>query len=363
VQGAKDRLPIFGALINQHLCHRLTKKKKYVRQKSYQHPALVKQSCLIFSMGLNSMDLSSYASCVLSFADCTYAEPLPMIVLQREARALIDRHPEVKFACIPGHTKFSGYAAHIGYFKFLDFQRGNEIGEAKGSGNYVPIQFFDLNEMKVASGDRPYAEIIEEKASELALILTQQRSGEVFIALQYSIREMMRNSIEHSLGDRVVFLGQYWPTKHEAEIVLCDDGCGVSETLRTTEEVQSDKKGLPLALRPSISGVTEFEKSHQDEPYRNSGFGLYVTSRLCSEQGVFRIISGNAGLTRRGDVLTPHDWRFNGTCIQMKIRTDGLADVEGRIKSIVDEGERELAAAGHEREASSASKSISPLVC
>jgi hypothetical protein len=258
----------------------------------------------------------------------------------------MDCHPIVQFSCRPARTNFNGSTNHIAYLKFWGFQRGNEIGDAKGSGNYVPIQVFDLTKMKVALGDRPYAEIIEEKASELALILTQQRSGEVFIALQYSIREMMRNSIEHSLGDRVVFLGQYWPTKHEAEIVLCDDGCGVSETLRTTEEVQSDKKGLPLALRPSISGVTEFEKSHQDEPYRNSGFGLYVTSRLCSEQGVFRIISGNAGLTRRGDVLTPHDWRFNGTCIQMKIRTDGLADVEGRIKSIVDEGERELAAAG-----------------
>lgn len=46
----------------------------------------------------------------------------------------------------------------------------------------------------------------------------------------------------------------------------------------------------------------------------------------------------------------------------MKIRTDGLADVEGRINSIVDEGERELAAVGLEREASSASKSISPLI-
>lgn len=308
------------------------------------------------------MDLSSYARCVLSFADCTYAEPLPMIVLQREVCALIDRHPEVKFACKPGHTKFRGYADHIGYFKFLGFEGGNEIGEAKGSGNYVPIQVFDLNEMKVASGDRPYGEIIEEKASELAHILTQQGSGEVFKALQFSIREMMRNSIEHSLGGKVVFLGQYWPTKHEAEIVLCDDGCGVSKTLRTTQVVQSDKEGLSLALRPGISGVTEFEKSHQDEPYRNSGFGLYVTSRLCSERGVFRIISGNAGLTLGGDDPTLHDWQFNGTSIQMKIRTDGLADVEGRIKSIVDEGERELAAVGLERKASSASKSISPLV-
>ena len=242
------------------------------------------------------------------------------------------------------------------------FEKNIPRNGCKTHSNYAPIQVFDLNKMKEASGDRPYGEIIEEKASELAHILTQKRDGEVFIALQYSIREMMRNSIEHSLGGRAVFLGQYWPTKHVAEIVLCDDGHGVSETLRDTEDVPTDNDGLTLSLRPGISGVTEFEKSYQNHDYRNSGFGLYVTSRLCSERGVFRIISGDAGLTLADGVQTLHDWRFSGTCIQLKIRTDGLADVAGRIRSIVEEGEKELEEAGVGSEASSASKSISPWV-
>lgn len=136
-----------------------------------------------------------------------------MLLLGREIRTLKKNNPEIHLVCRSRSTQFRGYADHMGFFKYCGFNRGNHVGEALGSNTYLPIHVFDMDDWKAASGDRPYAEIVEEKSSELAHVLTQERNGGLFTAVQYSLREMMRNSVGHSFGDLLVVFAQYWPAK------------------------------------------------------------------------------------------------------------------------------------------------------
>lgn len=263
-----------------------------------------------------------------------------MISLASDFRYLKDKFPDVEYICTSSDTPFRGYADHIGYFRFLGFARGNYVGDASGSGNYVPIHLFNINKIKADSGDGPYGKIVGEKAFELARLLTQTENGGAFISIEYALREMLRNAVEHSLGSKMAILGQFWPSKDIAEIVICDNGVGITETLKEHYALESDFDALEKAILPGVTGTSDLERKHQNPYYRNSGFGLYTTSKFCSERGVFRIISGNAGITLQANNSRRQSWRFDGTCIQIKIRTDDLENAATRIQSIIDEGEK-----------------------
>jgi hypothetical protein len=176
---------------------------------------------------LSSIQLSADEECAIHFSSCEFGEPLPMLILGREIRNLIRNNRGSKITAYSKPTSFRGYADHVGFFRYCGFQRGNEPGQALGSPNYIPITFLDIDDLKQASGDRPYAEIMVEKAAELTKVLMQEDNGPVFDVISYSIREMLRNAAEHSQSSVVVIFGQFWPQKHRAEIALFDAGIGI----------------------------------------------------------------------------------------------------------------------------------------
>jgi hypothetical protein len=194
----------------------------------------------------------------------------------------------------------------------------------------------------------------------MASVLTQSSTSGAFVAIQYALREMLRNSVEHSMCDKIVLFGQFWPAKNRAEIVIHDDGVGVRRAITESGENSADTtmEALQLALTAGVSGVSEAEKRHQHESWRNSGFGLYVTSRFCAERGFFRLISGDCGLTVNKNGPTQHDWRFEGTCLQMKIDTSDLDRAGDRILEIVKEGEADASESGVPKPASKSSKTV-----
>lgn len=279
-----------------------------------------------------------------------------MIALASDLRNLKTRFPDVRYVCRTTETAFRGYADHIGYFRFLGFSRGNHIGDASGSKNYVPIHLFDLDKLKINSGDEPYGKIVSEESLKLAEVLTQSNKGGVFVAVEYAIREVLRNAVEHGLGSKAALLGQYWPKREVAEIVICDNGVGIAETLKGQYDTENTLDALSLSLKPGVSGTSDIEREHQNPYFRNSGFGLYTTSTFCAEHGLFRVISTDAGVTRQSNNLKRHNWSFDGTCVQMKIRTNDLNDSAAEIQRIIEVGEAEI---GTHLSASTASKQTS----
>lgn len=320
-------------------------------------PSRITTVSSVLGLGLSSISLSENEDCEIYFSDCQFGEPLPMLILGREIRSLVRNNRGSKITAYSRPNAFRGYADHVGFFRYCGFQRGNEPGEAFGSPNYIPITVLDLDDLKQASGDRPYAEIMIEKAYELTQVLMQQDSGQVFEIISYSIREMLRNAAEHSRSSVVVVFGQYWPARHRAEIALFDAGIGINASLSEAEIVDgtSDREALLKAVQPGITSVSEAERAYQDETFRNSGFGLYVTSKFFSEVGHFRLISGNEGLTLSATGALHHPWKFDGTCIQMSCDLRRMVGSIDRIAEIIKEGE---AATNGTALASSASKKI-----
>jgi hypothetical protein len=303
------------------------------------------------------LDLSDFKKCDVVFSHCNFGTPLPMLLLGLHIRALQRNNRHVKFTYWTRNGNFRGYADHIGFFRFCGIDRGNQIGEAHGGNGYQPIRLFDLNSLREAAGEEPYAIIAQDKANELAGILTQNYASDLFQALQYSLREIIRNSMEHSQGGVLGYLAQYWPKLDKAELAVFDTGVGIGATLREVEELKdiSDAEALQNALKPGVTSVSLAERAYQHPDARNSGFGLYLTSKVCADSGHLRVLSGSKGITCNAAGTTVHDWAFEGTCVQMSIQPSKVVGFASRFKDMVEEGQ---AIAGDENPASSYSKVI-----
>ena len=71
---------------------------------------------------------------------------------------------------------------------------------------------------------------------------------------------------------------------------------------------------------------------------QNSGYGLYMTSRVCRQAGSFSLYSGTAGLKLglNAKVDIPSDLR--GTAVQLIMDTRMMAGLEGRLAQFTREG-------------------------
>ncbi|MFT5867327.1 MAG: hypothetical protein ACI82I_003087, partial [Gammaproteobacteria bacterium] len=117
----------------------------------------------------------------------------------------------------------------------------------------------------------------------------------------------------------------------------------------------SDLAAIMKSMEPGVTGVSTAEREFQDETFRNSGFGLYVTSKFFSEVGFFRILSGDSAVTVNSNGVSEHTWSFQGTCILMSCDLTKMDGAGERILKIIEEGEE---ASGGLIEASTASKRI-----
>lgn len=86
---------------------------------------------------------------------------------------------------------------------------------------------------------------------------------------------------------------------------------------------------------PAVSG-TAFKGARRQPkgPWANSGFGLYMTNRICRNGGTFFIASGDTGilLTSRGEGKRVFPAQFNGTAVRMVIRTKQLLELDKALE-------------------------------
>jgi len=183
---------------------------------------------------------------------------------------------------------------------------------------------------------------VDERSEQLASVLTRKHTGQVFETLQYAIREIFRNALEHSNGSNAVFLGQFWPKKNEAEIVVADDGVGVAENIYDNEfvDVANNLGAIKVALMPGISGVSRADRVNQDTIWRNSGFGLYVVSRLAARFGRFCIVSNGDYLELTRGKQTHRKYPLSGTAVGIRIVIDEASRSSDFIRRTIEEGER-----------------------
>ena len=221
-----------------------------------------------------------------------------------------------------------GYAAFMGFFDSFDFPVGNAHGGDPGR-TYLPVTFRNVSELlQDATHD---GERIEDISRDLARQFLRVSSGEMFAAVAYSFREMIRNVVEHSESKRIGYCAQYWPKNDIVEIAIVDTGIGLRTSLSENPQLKatSDRDAILMALAPGVSGKM-YNGAHikEDDIWQNSGFGLYMNYRLSNEGGDFFICSGKAGLYRRKNESDNKyfDTDFPGTIVRLRLSKRQLLD-------------------------------------
>jgi anti-sigma regulatory factor (Ser/Thr protein kinase) len=154
----------------------------------------------------------------------------------------------------------------------------------------------------------------------MATVLSQGESGEVEITLAYSLREILRNVVEHANADDIWYSAQYWPNKRLVELSILDQGRGIKVALSRNPHlsVRSDEEAIRLSLLPGISGVAfDGKVQKRNDEWANSGYGLFMTSQLCTRGGNFMLCSGEVSLLIEGGDETLLQSGFNGTAIRI----------------------------------------------
>ncbi len=280
---------------------------------------------------------------VVDFAQMGRIEPFSMLYV---AKILRDYSAINNNGCIwCKNYQDKEYAAHMGFFKAFQIDYGKEPGEAFGSNTYLPVTSWNLSDIKKEARDNmePEQQIIEKRSKELAERLTQQEDGNLVETVIYSLREILRNILEHSDSSDLWYCAQYWPKYQKAEIAILDSGKGIKKSLSGNPflKITSHSDAIQQALLPGISGkVFKRRRVNKKDPWRNSGFGLYMTSRLCRNGGEFFICSGDHGilLNERGKKHSQLKHYFKGTALKMVLSTERLSSLSEMLETYRKDG-------------------------
>ncbi|MFM9891374.1 hypothetical protein [Achromobacter xylosoxidans] len=269
-----------------------------------------------------------------------HVEPFTMAYVSAEIKRFSEIEGRgVSFTNYQHHT----FAAHMGFFHAAGVNFGNQPGQAKGSSTYIPLTILRTKDLeaKAHSEYEPVGNIIESESTKLAKVLLQKDDGELVDALTFSLREIMRNVVEHSQSEVLEFCAQYWPTKSKVELVVLDSGVGVKESLSKNPYlvIENDRDAIHLALMPAVSGkMFQGVKRQSNNVWQNSGFGLYMTNRLCRNGGSFFICSGQSGILLNGAGKKDLETSFSGTALRLVLNTTTIGNLATSLERYKREG-------------------------
>ena len=291
---------------------------------------------------LNDVQITDNDSSIcLDFGSMGRVEPLGMMYFAASLKSyreqLKSSRPDVTFRAVgyEGHD----YPAHMGFFRMFGLKFGKNPDDASGGSRYEPIRFLDLREIEQSAADK-YQDVhdaIEERSQGLAKLLVQGNQPELVETLGYSLREIIRNSLEHARVGGLWYCAQYWPARDLVELALLDQGVGIRSSLARNPhlDLASDEDALRQALRPGISGVAfKGAKKRRDDAWQNSGFGLYMTSRLAGRDGEFFIGSGSAGLALSRGKESVAPFKLQGTGISIRFRPSKVAGLRASLDEL-----------------------------
>lgn len=276
------------------------------------------------------------------FSRMSHTEPFGLLLLSDTISRFKSSQTFGESMCC-NHERHT-YQGIMGFFRAAGFNYGHAPGEAGGGANYLPITHLSVENIRQKADAQFKHEgvIIEEHAQRMAMILTRQECGDLCEALTYALREVIRNVLEHSGADEVRFCAQHWPTKNRVHLAILDRGMGIRASLKRNPHltIQSHLDALKLCLMPGVSGrMFAGVRRRRDDVWQNSGYGLYMTSRLAIAGGNFWIMSGrNAyGITStavRELTISP----FSGTALRISFDTTQLAQMQTKLARFQKDG-------------------------
>ncbi len=264
---------------------------------------------------------------VFDFENAGKVEPFTLLFLSSEIKHFRDYRPERKFSGV--NIKKMQEAADMGFFRAIGIEYGDADPNWEKSLTAIPIKIFYCNNI-IKDADKigkPVGEYLTGRATTLSHILTRTDSGDLFDTLQYSIREILRNVVEHSESNQFGFCAQHWPERKKVSLAILDRGIGLKQSLMQNPylSVLNDTDAVKLAIQPGISGKAYAGvKADESNIWANSGYGLYMTSQICKMGGSFVLTSGSKGIFLSETHKRVFDIRSQGTALNLTLSTDKL---------------------------------------
>lgn len=280
---------------------------------------------------------------IIDFSSMGRIEPFAMVYVAKIIREFNKNNPQTRTLCCGFENK--QYAANMAFFRAFGLRHGREPSCTVGNDRFVPFTILRVRTIVGEASNEWLAEqeIIEKRSERLAQILTQQDTSDLVDALTFSIRETMRNVFEHSKSKTIEYCAQYWPTYHKVEIAIADSGIGLMASLKENPYVQvrCDADAIQQALMPAISSKNyNGVRVDRNDPWHNSGYGLYMINRLCRLGGSFIICSGSHGI--KLDASGKEHFNLNhvckGTAVRMVLNTGRIASLSVMLSQFREEG-------------------------
>ncbi len=281
---------------------------------------------------------------LIDFNEMGRIEPFTMVYVANHIRDFNRRNSETtSVSCIGYHDK--NYAASMAFFRAFGLRHGREPNCKDGNDRFVPFTILRIQTILDEAIKELGSEqnVIERRSEHLAKILSQEESGNLVDALTYSIREVMRNVFEHSQSRSVEYCAQFWPSYNKVEIAMLDNGIGLRKSLKANPfiQVDSDSDAIQQALMPAISSKNyKGAPIDRNDPWHNSGFGLYMINRICRLGGAFLICSGDHAikLDEDGKQHINLGHQFRGTAVRMVLNTSRLTELGSMLTKFRCEG-------------------------
>jgi len=288
-------------------------------------------------------ELDYYAShdrLIIDFGEQRFFTPFTMLFIASKLKFFRIKSPSLKidFRNYQAHA----YLAHMGFFRMCGMDYGRDVGEAFGSGNYLPITCLERKSFYEFPTDwyEELPDLIQRHANRLAEIIARDKDAnrDLFDALSYAIREVMRNVFEHSGSETLHYCAQYWPKSDKVEFAIVDFGMGIRKGLGTNPNFRfpKDKEAIEYSLLPSVSGKTHLIRT--SDTWFNSGYGLYMTNRLARNGGNFVLASGNAAIHLSKKTKNNYQTSFQGTALRFNFDVREIGNVKGRLEEFRKEG-------------------------
>lgn len=280
---------------------------------------------------------------LIDFSSMGRIEPFTMIYVAKYIRDFNRNNADTIVSCNGHHNK--NYAANMAFFRAFGLKHGREPNCKDGNESFVPFTILRIQTIIDEASKEWEAEqnVIERRSEHLAKILAREENGNLVDALTFSIREIMRNVFEHSQSRRIEYCAQFWQSYNKVEIAIIDNGIGLRESLSANPfiEIKNDSDAIQQALMPAISSKNYQGRSiNRDDPWHNSGFGLYMINRICRLGGSFLICSGDHGikLDENGKEHIDLGHFCKGTAVRMVLNTSKLTKLSKMLSTFRDEG-------------------------
>lgn len=271
---------------------------------------------------LKALPWESTEKVIFDFSPLRFSYPVAMLMLAGGVRVFAQKRGVLgrttAIAGLNANNPAHSYLEHLGFFDFIRMPNRNKIGAASGGITYLPIRRICRAQFRASSNIDLHDELLEE-ADALGCVLAGATLEDHSIrkTLTYAIKEIVRNVFEHSGRLECFVAGQRWGDGR-VEIVIMDEGCGITKSLSQSFNVQSDQEALEYAIRPGVSRLS----AHPEllEASDNAGLGLFVLSEVAKSFGRFVLGSGSSALRlEAGGKPEVDSSNFPGTFVGLRL--------------------------------------------